>query len=769
MHSFLSFLAGVILFPAFPFFPAITTLATLSILLYLSAKRKYLAVPALFLGILSSFWRTDPVVEIPWSKDPYVVKGMFSSNPVRTGSETLRQVFRVEEATNQESGYMAAWMTGKEIEIVSEEEFQPYAEYGIAIRMFKNRERRNPGEYTEAHPAAYLLGVYSQGEVKKPFLAGIEEFRHRINAYLENRFGGDEGAFLSSITTGEQASISRDLRNDFNRTGLTHILSISGSHFGLFSVFLFTLFRVLIGLLPYSVLQRLTIFLTPSQAAAALCFPFVLAYLGISGASVPAVRSCIMISFFLLGLIIGRKNSWLASLLFAAFFLVAWNHDVLFSLSFQLSFIAVLFIGFSLKTGNEDNERKKSRAFENTLRVTAAASIGTAPLVAYSFHYFSVISPATNLLVGPLIGFVIIPLAVFSAFLFPITGDFLFAPVLAPATDLALSLVKLFSRISFADVPVPAFPPALVLFFYAGFLLFLLCNRKKYLLILPFIPFFIYAIAAGKGSDVLRVTFLDVGQGDSAVIEMPDDKTFVVDTGRTGREASSYLTFRGKRVIDALLLSHIHPDHTGGLKHISERFEIREIWHNGRMTLPGEFDRIKKRMLERGDRIEGKGYNMLVLHPYREFYSSGRNGYSDANNDSLVLKITYRHSFLFPGDIEEEAEQDVAHLGQWLRSDVIKIPHHGSKSSAYAPFMQAVSPEKAVVSAEKNNPFGHPHPEMLDCLRYIDVYRTDTDGAIKMEESGGKLTVRTFWDYQFEKLPDTRGELRNLRLLFETW
>ena len=142
--------------------------------------------------------------------------------------------------------------------------------------------------------------------------------------------------------------MSDGMKDAFNSTGLAHVLSISGTHFGIFSVLLFGLFRLVIKFLPYSLLQRITLYVTPSQGAAALSLPFMLAYLALSGWSIPAVRSFIMISLFLIGLLIGRKRFWLNSLLFAAFVIVLWNPEALFSLSFQLSFLAVLFIGFSI-------------------------------------------------------------------------------------------------------------------------------------------------------------------------------------------------------------------------------------------------------------------------------------------------------------------------------------------------------------------------------------------------------------------------------------
>lgn len=178
----------------------------------------------------------------------------------------------------------------------------------------------------------------------------------------------------------------------------------------------------------------------------------------------------------------------------------------------------------------------------------------------------------------------------------------------------------------------------------------------------------------------------------------------------------------------------------------------------------------KQRTLQRGDTIEGKGYTMHILHPYPEFYSLYGNEYVGANNDSLVIKIEGRNSsFLFAGDVEEEAEEDLSSLGKLLRSDAIKVPHHGGKTSAYKPFFESVSPELATISLGKNNAFGQPHDEMIDTLQGVRIFRTDTDGAVKIKESKNGLEIKTFRNLQLEKPRSFDTELQNIKRSFQTW
>ncbi|MDP2277402.1 MAG: hypothetical protein Q8K51_04175, partial [Nitrospirota bacterium] len=179
---------------------------------------------------------------------------------------------------------------------------------------------------------------------------------------------------------------------------------------------------------------------------------------------------------------------------------------------------------------------------------------------------------------------------------------------------------------------------------------------------------------------------------------------------------------------------------------------------------------IVRRILERGDVIEGKGYKIYVLHPYKEFYTMNGDSDNGDNNSSLVLKVEgSKKAFLFTGDIKEEAQDDIIHLGKWLKSDVVKVPHHGGRTSAYKPFYDVASPEIAVISAGRDNAFGHPHHETLEMLEDAKIYRTDMNGAVKIIEKDGSLEVKTHRDYRFSKTKNLAGEIKNIKRLFRVW
>jgi competence protein ComEC len=290
-----------------------------------------------------------------------------------------------------------------------------------------------------------------------------------------------------------------------------------------------------------------------------------------------------------------------------------------------------------------------------------------------------------------------------------LTGVFPFVSLIEAVTGGCLDLIRYMGSWNFAAVPIPSFPPVLLITFYTGIIFYAVStqggtmrrhgsSRRKIM------------IAARP----LHVTFLDVGQGDGAVAELPDGRVMVIDTGKNGFQVASFLKYRGCRKIDLLVLSHAHPDHCDGLPLLEKNFRIGEIWDNGYMPYRESVHAgTIRRALNRGDAVRTVSYAISVFHPYKGFYSSLPEGQID-NDYSAVLKLEGgKHSFLFTGDISEDAERDIAHIGSRLKSTVLKVPDHGSRSSLNKGFLHLVSPEIAVISAGKRNMFRHPHGDTL--------------------------------------------------------
>lgn len=817
MSYFFPFICGAVFYQLNKIFPFITLLSALALLVFLIVRNGLIRSGMSRSGIVPVFIMVIAAVSgfyysgLSYSPSPSVndiagdtieIQGIVRSEPMPLNPESgmFSHVIEVKKATDTNSRPVIF----KELRVIGDEALITGMAYIADVNVSKDACLLNPGSNRKVL-SGYIVNI-KEGSRPDPGL--FTRSRLRLNAFLKGNFSAGPAAFLMSIITGERSLLSKEMNNAFNVTGLAHILSISGSHFGMLFFFLFSVSVLLTRLIPYSLLVRLTLYLTPQQIAAAICVPFVICYLGISDMGFPAVRSFIMIIFFLLGLLLQRKGAWLNTLLFAAMIIVIIQPDSVLDLSFQLSFIAVLCIGLVAQKSSsqqevvpqaevqqdsgEAAEPQKVKAgvlmrycfaapefLRSSMLISLAATIGTAPLVTYYFHYFSLVSPLTNLLITPLIGFVILPLGLISSFFFLVFGQFPFLSITDWITGLVLVLIKHIAQWPFMVIKIPAFPPILLVIFYAGLALYVVLKfsgmkGRKGTLLLPaaisVLPIMLYICIRMLEPAGMQITFLDVGEGDAAVIELPGGKTVVADTGKNGFQAGEYLRYRGVSKIEAVMLSHGDNDHAGGWKYLRDNFQVSELWDNGYVLYEdGIPETIRHRVLQRGDVIEGQGYSITALHPYEDFYSLLSQ--DNINNDSLVVKIEgKKNSFMFTGDIEKEGAENVSYLGKYLKSSILKVPHHGSRSSASEPFFSAVAPEIAVISAGRKNSYNHPHPETLELLSKAKIYRTDIDGAIGIREmADGSLRIRTAKDFQLSEAYSFNDEILNVKRLFWVW
>jgi len=389
------------------------------------------------------------------------------------------------------------------------------------------------------------------------------------------------------------------------------------------------------------------------------------------------------------------------------------------------------------------------------------------PLIAGAFNRVALAPLILNLAAVPLVavimaaGYVFFPLAFAAGFLaHPLAG------VIKVLIALLLGISKLSEASALLSYRVPN-PSLIVVAGYYAFLLAALLPRR-----VRFQTSFVVACWAAWALVLalhpftatvpnLKVTFLDVGQGDSILVEFPGRQKMLVDGGGTPtgpfdtgeRVVSPFLWRKGVRRLDMIVATHAHPDHIKGLSAAARNFKPAELWESA-TSGGGELHeklldalprRAVRRAVSRGASGEAAGVRIEVLHPCPGCPSSAEG----ENERSVVLRIAHgRTSFLLTGDIEREAESELAGEGLEACSGVLKVPHHGSNSSSGAAFLGCVSPRIAVITVGQGNTYGFPQDEVLQRLRAAGavIYRTDRDGAVEITSDGWSYAIRTAMD-----------------------
>lgn len=671
--------------------------------------------------------------------------------------------------STKDNTHLFKTLEGKRLKLYFREKLEEGRLYTVECKSIN--EHKNPYAFSK-QDLCYAIRLFDEGKLKQSI---FERLQNNINKKLKEKLNEPTASVMIAMTTGQRNEIPEETRDDFQKTGLIHLLSISGAHFSLLFTVFFIIFKILTRFIPYKWLVHMTLYIKPSQLSIILCFPLILFYYLLIEPNYPSTRAFIMAVLFMLGVLSERRSLWIITVSIACFLILAIDPSSAKDLSFQLSFLATVAIGFATDIYKNFKNRIKNKVLSYlllSLLISFSASLITAPIIIYKFHYLSLISPLANLTAGLLIGFILFPLNVIFVGIYLLTGIYPLSQLVNFIAEISFKLMHLLASFGYSSISIsPILPGTVAIFYLAVFLCIfsyyglqklgrILFSVTSFLLLCSAILINLLFINSEKNS--FKVTFLDVGQADSAIIETPQG-VFLVDTGRAGFEAEQYLKAKGYNTLQALIITHEQKDHAGGFMKILERFNVKEIWDNGYITynvsVPVQF-----RHLERGDILQAGNCFFTILHPYRGFYTSSLS--RDSNELSLVFSLKCKtKTFLFTSDTGIEALKSIPAVH--LSADILKIPHHGSKRSFYKEFYETVLPQICIISVGKNNAYGHPHTEVLEYIKdKCKIYRTDIHGAIQIKEKAdGKIEVKTFEETKFKPYE----EWGNLKKLFILW
>jgi competence protein ComEC len=617
----------------------------------------------------------------------------------------------------------------------------PGERWRFTVRLRRPHGNANPHGFDYE---AWLLerGIGATGYVRprtSPLLLGkrnslsdrIEIVRESVRDRFKRVLGETPASgILAALAVGDQRAISAEEWRLFNRTGVTHLMSISGLHVTMVSGLAAWLAGWLWRRSAYLMLR-----LPARKAAAAAAILGALGYALVAGFAVPAQRTFWMVTVVALALWSGRIAAPSRILALALGVVLVFDPWAVLSPGFWLSFGAVALIFF---TADESSPIPKQ-----WLRIQWAITVGLAPAVLFLFAQVSVVGPLANAVAIPLVSVVVTPLALLAAVL---PWD----PLLALAAWLLQWLLQFLEWC--ANLPAAAWqqhaPPLWATLLALAGVAWLLAPRglpwraTGLALLLPAVALPPPAPAPGEA----WITTLDVGQG-LAVLVRTANRALLYDAGPAFGETDSgeriiapYLRATGIERLDAMVITHNDTDHAGGAASVVGNFEVDALLH----SLPAGHPLLAlvpgPQRCAAGTSWQWDGVHFAVLHPATAAARAKK-----SNDLSCVLKVTAGgRSMLLTGDVERPAEADlVARDAAALASDVLLVPHHGSRTSSTPEFLAAVAPSTAVVPVGYRNRFGHPNAEVAERYRAagIRLWRTDLEGAISVQMASGSITT----------------------------
>jgi competence protein ComEC len=607
--------------------------------------------------------------------------------------------------------------------------------------------------------AIIKLGTMPGHPLVRLALAAKARVKTAITAALPPRQGG----ILAALLFGDVNELTDTDSDTFKNLGVFHFFAVSGSNTAL-------VLLILMAIAGFLGLERSwAVFL----GLAGLIF-----YAAVTGFTPSVSRAGIMAGLGLIAYLRRERRDFYTALALAALVILLFRPRSLYDSGFQLSFAAAWGIVYFYPL--LDDLLAWLPAWRSYLVVPLAAQASTLPLVAYYFNFVSLLSLPANLVTAGLVG-VIVTLGLAAstlALITPAPAVMIFA-ALGPLVNLLLAFLNRLAGLPSITLPLATPSPPAVAGYYLALILWREFWLRRHeprwqalwqwhrrelglLAILTLATLLIFHYHPGRQEE-LKVTFIDVGQGDAIYLATPAGRHILVDGGGRPygqgdfdvgeRVVVPFLHRQGVRRLDVVISTHPDADHIGGLMAV-----IREMPVSLVVVPPlrgAMLDAYRPFLAElqargvpwqeagRGDTLAlDPALNIQVLHPGREI--SGSN--SDSNNNSLVLKVIYRQfSLLLSADIEAEAMADLKASGADVRSTVFKVPHHGSRYGLEREFLKEVAPQVVVIPVGEKNNFGHPAPEILSYWQEqgVPVYRTDRQGAIIIKSDGERWQVDT--------------------------
>ena len=551
------------------------------------------------------------------------------------------------------------------------------------------------------------------------------QFKHWLSKRIESI---DDTGYIKAFVLGSKNEIDEDIFKTYQNNGITHLFAISGMHISLFSSILLFLLK--------------KVHLKDNQAYPIILL-FLLGYTFLVSFTASVVRAFTLVLLLYLNkrlkLDIRTTRIFIYAIVLILFLNPFFILDIGFLYSGLTSFGLILFSDY-LKTSN------KVLAL---LRVSLIALLFSLPITINNFYEYNFLSILANILIVPLVSTIIYPLSLITL-IFPF-----FHPILKFFLMILETISTILSSITWFKIILPKMPWFLIIGYY--FIIYLIFKTKKKRYVIFLIILLLGYKLSFNFDNNFYVYYLDVGQGDSILLISPRSrKATLIDTG--GKKSVSYNEFPPNEYhisnnvitflksiniskINTLITTHGDYDHMGESINLVNNFKVGNIILNC-----GSLNELEQNLITILDKKHikySKCINQLDISPIKLYFLNSGEYDNENDNSNVIYAKLNDYKFMFMGDAGVEKEKDILNKYNISVIDVLKIGHHGSKTSSSKEFITKIKPKYSIISVGKNNRYGHPNKEVLENLKDSKIYRTDQDGSIMFKIKNNKLKIKT--------------------------
>ena len=552
----------------------------------------------------------------------------------------------------------------------------------------------------------------------------LYKIKNILNEHIKNY---KSKAYLNALVLGDDNDINEDIEKSYQTNGISHLLAISGAQITLFSTALLYVFNKIFS----------------KNTSYVITIMFLLIYLFITNFSASVLRATIFFIILTINKQFELKINTLSLLILTASLLLIINPYYIYSLGFTLSFTVSFYLLLF-----KDIISKYKNYFSKTLVISLIAFFASAPIIINSFFKLNLLSPLINMYFVPLMTFIIYPIALITFIFKPLDLIFLNLVTVMENASIKLSSIN-FLNLSLCHLGIFFF---IIYYVVITLILYKWLKGKNYILILFLILFFHHNINYLNPSHSL--TMIDVGQGDSFLIKLKHNKgNILIDTGGIPSYDDKkpydiaknitipYLQAEGIDHLDYLIITHGDYDHMGEAINLVENFKVEKVIFNC-----GEYNDLEKELIKVLDKKKIPYYSCIkeLNIDKNKLYFLQTKEYDNENDNSNVIYTELNgYKFMFMGDASNTTEYEILNEYNLPDIDVLKVGHHGSKTSSSEEFINEIKPKYSIISVGKNNRYGHPNKEVLNNLKDSKIYRTDEYGSVMFTIKNNKLKIKT--------------------------